>query len=224
MNNICFIPAKGNSKRLPGKNKKHLRGKPLVLYTIEAALESKCFNKVIVSSNDVEIVEIANIAGALGVYRDEKFCSDEIRAKDVVWDFLNKEFQGYDYVALLMPTTPLRNKKNIRDAFSKLKKLGHTSIVSVCEYDFNPGLAIDIDNDRIVSFFNKNYEWVREDQYNVGYHLNGGIYIAQYDFFMENKTFIGVDTGALVMNREESIDIDTVEDFRMAEAIINYKS
>jgi CMP-N,N'-diacetyllegionaminic acid synthase len=220
-NNLCFIPAKGFSRRLPGKNKKLLHGKPLFLYTLEAALNSNCFSSVIVSSDDVEILEIANATGAIGLRRDTRLCKDEIRAKDVVWDYLSNTKKHFEYIGLLMPTTPLRDFADIKSAFEKLKDTNCDSLVSICEYNFNPSMAMKIEKNCVASYFDDELKWEREDLYKTAYHLNGGIYLAKYNFFMKQRTFIGENTIGFVMERDKSIDVDTLSDFKIAECMMS---
>ncbi len=217
MTNICFIPAKGNSRRLPRKNILTVGGKPLVVRAVESALESGCFDKIYVSSNDKEILEVAEKAGAVGLQRSQDLCKDDIRAKDVMQFQLSGLREKYNYVTLLMPSNPLRTARHIKEAWTLLIDKKALSLVSVTEFGMNPGVAVIIRNGKLAPFYGKELDWVREDEYPKGYYLNGAIYMANYDLFMEKATFLGNNTVPYIMDRVSSIDVDDPEDLRLAE-------
>lgn len=217
---LCVIPAKGNSRRLKNKNKLILKGKPLVRHTVDAAVESGCFSKIIVSSNDDEILNLIETNEIVHKdLRPDYLCKDDTRAKDVVKYYLDSNID-YTHVALLMPTTPFRNAQDIKNAFEIVFKNQAKTLVSVCEYEFNPSLAIKIEGNKAKSYFNENIHWNKEDQYPKGFHLNGGIYIAEKDYFLKHETFFDNTSFVYEMPRIRSIDIDTKEDFELAEAIL----
>lgn len=189
-------------------------------YTVDAAVESKCFSKIIVSSNDDKILKSVNTTENLYIdKRPDSLCNDDTRAKDVVKYYLNKE-RDYTHVALLMPTTPFRDSEDIKSAFDIVYKNNAKTLVSVCEYDFNPSLAIKVNGNKAEPYFNKSIEWNREEEYANGYHLNGGIYIAEKDYFLKEETFFDDTSFVYEMSRLKSIDIDTQEDFNFAKAIL----
>jgi CMP-N,N'-diacetyllegionaminic acid synthase len=215
MNNICFIPAKGNSRRLPRKNLQTVGGKELVLRAIEGAVESGCFEKIIVSSNDDGILELAKSAGVTPLFRKNDLCAEDIRAKDVLRKHLIEE-EIYDSVTMLMPTCPLRTGQHIKEAYKKFSILNCETLVSVTEFEFNPSMAMKIENDKLSPFHSDKFKWDREDAFAVGYHMNGAVFIADYDYFMKHATFVENQTVPYVMDRMSSIDVDTPDDLILA--------
>ncbi len=223
MNNICFIPTKGNSRRLPRKNILSVGGKPLVVRAVESALDSGCFNRVCVSSNDKEILKCARNAGAEAIERSEKLCVEGVTAQDVVWFHLNEMRQKFDFICMLMPTTPLRNAQHIKDAFKLILDKKTLNLVSVCEYEESLGVAMRIRKGKLEPYLDqKNKLNKKKNRYPKGYHFNGAVYISQYNYFMKNATFCDKNTLPYIMDRISSVDVNTIEDLRIAEALARY--
>jgi len=220
---LCVIPARAGSKRLPGKNKRLLGGKPLILYSIEAALRSKCFSRIILSTDDVDIIKLGReITGIEAWEREARLCGDNIRAKDVVHDHLTKlEPMHFDYVALFMPTTPFRTADDVREAFSIIEKSEGTTLVSVVPFEFQPSMALAIREERLQSYFFDEVEWKREEDFEVAYRPNGAIFIAKADRFLKTRTFLESGTIPYLMKSRSSIDIDTEGDLQIAEHFLS---
>jgi CMP-N,N'-diacetyllegionaminic acid synthase len=134
---LAIIPARGGSKRLPRKNVLDLCAKPLIAYTIEATLKSKYIDKVIVSSDDEEILNISSNFGADIIKRPIDLANDTATTFDAIKHTIDN-FEKYDYVVLLQPTSPLRNQKHIDEAIELLEIKKADAIVSVCEMDHSP--------------------------------------------------------------------------------------
>ena len=134
---LAIIPARGGSKRLPRKNVLDLCGKPLIAYTIEAALKSKYIDKVIVSSDDEEILNISSNFGADIIKRPIDLANDTATTIDAIKHTIDN-FENYDYIVLLQPTSPLRNEKHIDEAIELLEKKKADAVVSVCEMEHSP--------------------------------------------------------------------------------------
>lgn len=217
MNALAFIPAKGRSRRLPGKNRRLLLGKPLVAYTVEAAVQSGCFDLVWVSTDDDAIADIARQYGATPVRRGPELCGDQVRAKDVLLAHLAKAGLAPGVVAMLMPTAPLRTAAHVREAMEVFCAAGTPTLMSVCEYDFSPALALRVEGGLLRSYAGGSVQWVREEGFATGYHPNGAICLARGDYFLEHGTFLDDATAAYIMSRPDSTDIDTLEEFRLAE-------
>lgn len=218
MNNICFIPAKGYSRRLPKKNLQLIGGKTLIARAVESSISSQCFSKIIVSSNDDEILDIAVKFGVTAIRRPDNLCADDIRAKDVLKYHLDNMQEEYDSVAMLMPSNPLRNEIHIKEAYQIYNSSSVNTLISVVEYDFNPSMAMSINTNGILKPFNTEvFKWQRENQFPKYYHFNGAIFIAAYGYFMKNITFLDDSTMAYVMDKYSSIDIDTEDDLKLAE-------
>lgn len=220
---IAFILARKNSKRLPGKNKKLLNGKPLFQYSVEAAICSKCYDQVILSTDDEDIQEVGSRIQGLTVFkRSQEYAGDEVRAKDVVLYHLHEMKREFDYVSLLMTTSPFRTADDIRESFSLLTETGGDSLTSVVEYGFHPALALKKLNGRLYSYFeeNKDFNWVRESEFEKAYHLNGAIFTAATKSFLKTGSFIHNGTVPYIMNKIRSVDIDNELDFKFAEFLI----
>ena len=219
-NNICFIPAKGNSRRLKKKNICLVGGRPLVSRAIDSAFKSKCFDKVYVSSNDDEILELASKSGASTLKRKDELCIDGVSAKEVVWHHLNEINQDFDFVGMLMPTTPLRDGDHISKAYQLLLEQKANSLISVCQYDESLKNALKIVDSKIRSYYDEDKQslFSKNEKINA-YHFNGAIYLARYDFFMKKKDFLNEDTIPFIMDRKSSIDVNTLDELEIADAL-----
>lgn len=223
---IAFVPARKNSKRLPGKNKRLLNGKPLFQYTVEAAVSSKCYEIVILTTDDEEIIELGKrIEGLTILERPKHLAEDNIRARDVVLYHLKEIKQKFDYISLLMPTSPFRDAKDIKKSFELLIEKNGDSIASIVEYEFHPALALKIKKGRLYPYLDTeaDFNWVRESEFEKAYHLNGAILTAKMDFLIETKSFIHNGTIPYLMSPLKSLDIDTETDFKYAEFIVKEK-
>ena len=218
---LAIIPARGGSKRLPRKNVLDLCGKPLIAYTIEAALKSKYIDKVIVSSDDEEILNISSNFGADIIKRPIDLANDTATTFDTIKHTIDN-FEKYDYIVLLQPTSPLRNEKHIDEAIQLLEEKNADSIISVCEMDHSPLWSNTLPKDGNMSNFLKDEILNKRSQdLEKYYRLNGAIYICKTEKLLENKGFFLKDNiFAYKMDRESSIDIDEEMDFKIAETFI----
>ncbi|WP_066356027.1 acylneuraminate cytidylyltransferase family protein [Aliarcobacter skirrowii] len=219
---LAIIPARGGSKRLPRKNILDLCGKPLIAYTIEAALKSKYINKVIVSSDDEEILNISSKFGADIIKRPIDLANDTATTFDAIKHTI-ENVEKYDYIVLLQPTSPLRNEKHIDEAIELLEKKKADAIVSVCEMDHSPLWSNTLPKDGNMNNFLKDEILNKRSQdLEKFYRLNGAIYICKTEKLIENKSFLLKDNiFAYIMNRENSVDIDEEIDFKIAEVLID---
>lgn len=219
---LAIIPARGGSKRLPRKNVLDLCGKHLIAYTIEAALKSKNINKVIVSSDDEEILDISKKFGADILKRPYELANDTATTFDAIKHTIDN-FEKYDYIVLLQPTSPLRNEKHIDEAIELLEKKKADAIVSVCEMEHSPLWSNTLPNDGNMNNFLKDEILNKRSQdLDKFYRLNGAIYICKTEKLIENKSFLLKDNiFAYIMNRENSVDIDEEIDFKIAEVLID---
>lgn len=227
MSVLAIIPARSGSKGLKNKNIKLLCGKPLMAYTIEAAVESGCFDEIMVSTDSGEYASIAKEAGAqIPFFRSRKTASDEASTWDVVFEVLDKyKKQGkeFTHVCILQPTSPLRNGEDIKRAFADLHKKNAKAIVSVCEAEHSPVLCGTLGNEgSMCGFIDRNSNRRRQD---IGsyYRINGAIYISDIDFLMEDSFLYRKGCFGCVLQPSHSIDIDTELDFIIAESILKYR-
>jgi N-acylneuraminate cytidylyltransferase/CMP-N,N'-diacetyllegionaminic acid synthase len=223
---LALIPARGGSKGVPRKNIKLLLDKPLIAYTIEAALQVDFIDKVIVSTDDLEIAQISREYGAeVPFLRPYELATDEARSIDVIlhaMDWMEKKHGAFNLILLLQPTSPFRNSEDIKTALDIFFKKNAKAVVSVCEAEHSPLWMNTLNDDlNMKDFIRKDILNKNRQELGKYYRINGAIYIAEWDYLKQNKTFFGDKTYAYIMPKERSIDIDTEMDFKFAEFLIN---
>ncbi len=221
---LCVIPARGGSKRIPRKNMVPVAGKPLISYTIEAAVTSGVFNEIAVSSDEAEILAIAGEFGVKPMERPARLAGDLTRAVEVVEDYLClEETEGFQFVAMLLPTCPFRDAQDIQKAVRLIiDNEEFDFLTSVAPYDFPPQLALCLDKDGKMLTMREQQAYehsTRSQSYGKYYRPNGAIYIAKVNRFLAEKTFFVNPMLAYVMPPERSFDIDTFSDLKIAEAM-----
>jgi len=220
---IAIITARSGSKGLPNKNILMLLNKPLIAYTIEAAIKSKCFERVIVSTDSLEYKEISEKYGAEVILRDESLASDTATSFMVVEDIIKKtEDVDYDYFVLLQPTSPFRTENHIRESVelfeNNSKKVDF--LVSVCKSDKSSSVIKVIEEDLLLKNYDLDYSNYRR-QNGVEYVPNGAIFIGKTKEYLKNRHFFGNKSIAYIMSKKDSIDIDDKLDFELAILIAN---
>lgn len=218
---LTITPARGGSKRLPHKNVLDLAGKPLIAWSIEAGLKSKYIDKVIVTSDDDEILAIANEFGADIIKRPYELASNTAISFDAIKHTI-ENVEKYDYVVLLQPTSPLRTAEQIDEAIELLERKKADAIISVCEMNHSPLWSNTLPNDNSMrGFLGDEVLNKRSQDLPPYYRLNGAIYICKTDRLLaEESFFIKESIYAYVMDRESSVDIDEKLDFNLAELLI----
>ena len=219
---LAIIPARGGSKRLPRKNVLSLNGKPLISWSIEAGLKSKYIDKVIVTSDDDEILNIAKEFGSDIIKRPNELASD-IATTFMAIAHTIENVEKYDYVVLLQPTSPLRAVENIDESIEKLEEKNADAIVSVCEMDHSPLWSNTLDDSLSMQGFLKDEVLNKRSQdLEIFYRLNGAIYICNTEKLLEEKSFfLKENIYAYVMDRKRSIDIDKEIDFKIASILMD---
>lgn len=218
---LAIIPARGGSKRLPRKNVLELAGKPLIAWTIEAGLKSKYIDKIIVTSDDNEILDIAKQFGSDTLKRPDELSSDTATSFDVIKHTIENT-DKYDYVVLLQPTSPLRTTEQINDAIELLENKKADAIVSVCEVDHSPLWSNTLPKDNNMNHFIRDeMKDKRSQDLERYYRLNGAIYICKTDKLLHEKSFFIEDNiFAYCMDKKSSVDIDEQFDFEYVKTII----
>ncbi|MCU1800325.1 cytidylyltransferase domain-containing protein [Pectobacterium parvum] len=217
---LAIIPARGGSKRLPRKNVKLLHGKPLIAWTIDAALAAKTIDDVIVSTDDGEIASIARQYGAqVPFIRPASLASDTSTTEDVIRhavDFMSVK-NNYDKVIILQPTSPLRTAENIDEANLFFDSQNANAVVSVTECEHNPNWINGIDATYSLEGFMdaKNF---RKGKF---YRLNGAMYIIKKELSSDFSVFYKKESFAYIMSNKCSVDIDTEIDFEYASFLFN---
>jgi CMP-N,N'-diacetyllegionaminic acid synthase len=219
---LAIVPARGGSKRLPRKNVLDLAGKSLVAWSIEAGLKSKFIDNIVVTSDDNEILSVANDFGVEVIKRPAILASDTATIFDAVKHTIDN-MSKYDYIVLLQPTSPLRDEKDIDEALELLIKKDADAVVSVCEMDHSPLWSNTLPEDKSMTNFLKDEVLNKRSQdLDTYYRLNGAIYICKTDILLKEKTFFIKDNiFSYIMDRKSSIDIDEELDFKIAKAILN---
>lgn len=217
---LAIIPARGGSKRLPRKNVLNLAGKPLIAWSIEAGIKSKYIDKVLVTSDDEDILNISKKFGANIIKRPAELSSDISTTFDAIKHTIDN-VEKYDFIVLLQATSPLRNEKHLDEAIELLELKVADAVVSVCEMDHSPLWSNTLDeNLSMVGFLKDEVLNKRSQDLEKYYRLNGAIYICKTDKCLEEKSFfLKKNIFAYKMDRESSVDIDEEIDFKMAEII-----
>lgn len=222
MKNLAVIPARCGSKGLKDKNIRILNGKPLMAYTIGAALDSGEFDCVHVSTDSEQYAAIAGEYGA-----DVPFLRDAALATDSAgtWDALRSVVLKYesagryfDTVTLLQPTSPLRDAGDIRQAFQIFRQRDADSVISVCETEHSPLICNTLDESGSMHGFIDVKKIGARQGLAVYYRLNGAVYIQKTEILMNGLDIYGPRSYAYVMDKMHSVDIDDAFDFFMAEA------
>ncbi len=223
---LALIPARAKSKRLPNKNILPLVGKPLISWTIEAALKSQYIDEIFISTDSPKIVEIAKKYDIYVPFlRPSSLSQDDTPTMDVVRhviEYYKENKKDFDYIVLLQPTSPLRREKDVDCAIEFLFQKNADGVISVAETFHSPLWMNTLPEDlSMKDFLPKNIINKRSQDLPTYYMLNGAIYIGKTNKVLrENTFFLSDNIYAYIMPREKSIDIDDKIDFRLAEILM----
>lgn len=224
MKNLAIIPARGGSKRIPHKNIKSFLGKPIITYSIEAALKSKLFNEVMVSTDDEEIAEIANKYGAtMPFYRSKKSSNDHAGLAEVIIEVIEnykKRNIEYDNICCILATAPFLDEILLKEAFSKFSQGNFDSIFPVVKYSFPIQRAMQFKGENINMIWPEN-RIKRSQDLTPSFHDAGLFYWVKSKVILKEKKLWTVNTSAIEINMHKAQDIDTPEDWEIAE--LKYK-
>ncbi|EKF54432.1 N-acylneuraminate cytidylyltransferase [Galbibacter marinus] len=224
---IAIIPARGGSKGLPGKNILPLLGKPLIAYTIEAALKSQSISRVILSTDDPQIAAIGEEYGAeVPFMRPAELAGDDALAVDVYNYTLNRldDSNGsrINNVVILLPTSPLRTHTDVDNAIGLFIEKNADSVISFCEEHHPITWNKHLSNDgRILPIFESRVANRQSEK--KTYYPNGAVFVFKREM-LEKGIYYSENTFAYLMDRTNSIDIDTQYDFQYAEFMLNIKT
>ncbi|GAB7256605.1 acylneuraminate cytidylyltransferase family protein [Polaribacter sp. OB-PA-B3] len=212
---LAIIPARGGSKGIPMKNIINFRGKPLMQWTIEAALQSNYITDILVSSDSDEILEVAKKnKDVLLLKRPNYLAEDSTRTEPVLKHAITSlQNKKYDYIILLQPTSPLRDSKDIDASFKKIEKHNADSLISVCNVEHHPYKTFKLDkNGFLKGIINNDFPFSPRQILPETYRANGAIYIIKTKKFLEKELLITDNTIDYQMSKLKSLDIDTKED------------
>jgi N-acylneuraminate cytidylyltransferase len=219
---LALVPARGGSKRVPNKNIKELGGKPLISWTIEAALGVPELIDVLVSTDSPNIAEVAKVSGAQVPWlRPAELASDTAASMDVclhALDWYENEKGLVDGIILLQPTSPFRTTATIRRGIELFVKNPHKPVVSFSPAASHPMWCYQLTDAGIKPFIADSEKPTRSQDLPPAYMLNGALYIASSKYLRHHGSFIGENTQPLVIgDSKESLDIDTESDWKLAE-------
>jgi CMP-N,N'-diacetyllegionaminic acid synthase len=222
---LAIIPARGGSKGIPRKNICEVAGKPLIAWTIAAANQSRYLDRFILSSEDEEIIQVAQEWGCEVPFRRPfELALDNTPSMNLVIHALS-QLPHYDYVVLLQPTSPLRTHIDIDACIEKCFRQNSNTCVSVTESSQSPYWMYTIgDADEMRSLFPSSQAIHQRQELPKVYMLNGAVYVAKCDWLLQNQTFIDLETLAYIMPPERSLDIDTKLDLVAAKILLNQSS
>jgi N-acylneuraminate cytidylyltransferase len=221
--NIAIIPARGGSKRIPRKNIKHFHGQPMISYSIKAAIDSKCFDSIIVSTDDKEIALIANEYGAKTPFirptdiSDDFSTTSDVMAHAVKY-LLDNDVQ-IDNVCCIYATAPFINSEAIQTGFSELVSSEADYVFSATTFPFPIQRAIKLNEELSVEMFEPQHMYTRSQDLEEAYHDAGQFYWGKVDSFLLNKPIFTENSKAIILPRSRVQDIDTPEDWDLAEAL-----
>lgn len=221
MRNIAIIPARGGSKRIPGKNIKEFLGKPILAYSIEAALQSGIFDEVMVSTDDEEIAAVARKYGAkVPFLRSAETANDYAPLAAVIDEVIGKYRENddeYDYFCCLLSTAPFVKPEDLVGAYETLKGSDFDTIRPVVRFDYPIQRAFRMAADGCVTFFNPEYAGTRSQDLEPAFHDAGLFYMGKFAKGLHDD----LRRAGFVISSDKCQDIDTEEDWRIAE--IKYK-
>lgn len=220
MSNICIIPARGNSKRIAKKNIKHFLGKPIIAYSIEAAIKSGLFDEVMVSTDNKEIAEIAKTYGAkIPFYRSKKNSDDFATTYDVIEEVIKKyinEGKEFKNICCIYSCAPFVTESKLNLGFKKLIENTFDTVFPIIEYSFPIERAVKITNGKITPLDAK-YLDTRSQDLTKSYHDAGQFYWMKTQKILASNKIITDNCGGIVITELEGQDIDTEIDWNLAE-------
>ncbi len=220
MKRLAMITARGGSKRIPRKNIKEFNGKPIMAYSIEAALKSGVFDEVMVSTDDDEIAEIAQKYGAsVPFMRSEKTSNDFATTVDVIDEVINeyhKRGTDYDMFACIYPTAPFVTADRLKEAVDKLTDSDADSLIPVVRFSYPPQRAMEIHDGRLIFRQPENLS-ARSQDLTPHYHDAGQFYVVRTESFLKNHGIMVGDILPMELSELEVQDIDNEVDWKLAE-------
>lgn len=226
MSPIALVPARGGSKGIPRKNVLPVGGKPLIAWTIAAALATPGISRVLVSTDDPEIAEVARAHGAeVPFLRPPELATDTATSLDVALHALDwlekKEFKTPEYLLLLQPTSPLRQTADIVAAMQLAATRDVDAVLGVCEAAPHPYLARCISAEGVISdFLSVSPKPATRQEYPPAYVINGALYLIRSATLRAARTFQPPGARACIMPIERSLDVDTPWEMRLVDLLL----
>jgi CMP-N,N'-diacetyllegionaminic acid synthase len=218
---LGLIPARGGSKAIPRKNIHPLAGKPLLAWTIEEARKAKSIDRLVLSSDDAEIIAEAKRWGCeVPFVRPAELAQDATPGIDPVLHAL-KELPGFDYVVLLQPTSPLRTAEDIEGTIERCVASRAPACVSVTATNEHPALTFKVGaGHALLPLLPESERKATRQEYPQLYRLSGAVYVARTEWLLRTRTFVTSETIAYVAPAERSVDIDDPMNLLLAEVLL----
>lgn len=220
MGNLAIIPARGGSKRIPRKNIKEFLGKPIISYSIDAALRSGLFDEVMVSTEDKMIADIALQYGAcVPFYRSVENADDYATTLEVIDEVIERykqEGKKFDNICCIYPTAPFVSSSKLIEAFKLLIDQKYDAVVPVMAFSFPIQRSLKLEDGKL-SYNFPEYENSRSQDLEKLYHDTGQFYFLKVSELKQNKSLVPSHTGAIVISEMEAQDIDNENDWKLAE-------
>ena len=222
MTRIAIIPARGGSKRIPRKNIKSFLGKPIIVYSIEVAIKSGCFDEIMVSTDDQEIAKIATENGAsVPFLRSTNNSNDFAILADVIEEvLLSYKNIHFDEICCLLPTAPFVSSKNLIDSNKKLVNEELDAVFPILEYSFPIQRSLEIENEKVQMVWEE-YMNSRSQDLQKRYHDAGQFYWLKTKSFLKERKLFMKNSGGLIISELAAQDIDSETDWKLAE--LKYK-
>jgi len=221
MHNLAIIPARGGSKRIPRKNIKNFLGKPIITYSIEAALNSGLFDEVMVSTDDQEIAEIAKHFGAkVPFFRSDKTANDYATTYEVIEEVLEKYKRlnrVFDFACCLYACSPFVTGRILLKSIEILRTNNFDSVLPVIAYGSPIQRALKVGTDNKISFFYPEFSLSRSQDLQLSYHDAGQYYWMNTEKCLQHKKIITDNSGSVIISEMEGQDIDNETDWKLAE-------
>lgn len=221
LGNIAIIPARGGSKRIPKKNIKPFLGKPIIEYSIATALASKLFERVIVSTDDEEIAEVAKAAGAeVPFLRSHENSNDFASTTEVLIEVIKRLGQlglSYTYLCCIYPTAPLINSEKLKKGYEMLTQLNYDTVFPVCQFSYPIHRALELEVSGKAKMIWPENENKRSQDLNPAYHDAGQFYWANTQTILAKRKLFTDNSASLIFSDLEVQDIDNESDWILAE-------
>lgn len=226
MKKIAIITARGGSKRIPRKNIKLFCGKPIIAYSIEAAINSRLFDVVMVSTEDIEIAEIAKKYGATVPFmRSLKTSDDFATTKDVLVEVINKYRElgvKFDSLCCIYPTAALITPEVFQKSFEKFSSNNYDSLIPVVQYSVPIQIALHLGDNDLITMINPQYDDLRTQDMPQTFFDPGQFYWAKIGSEIEKLDLFNKNTGSYIISELIAQDIDNLEDWQIAEFKYRY--
>ena len=220
MSNLVIITARGGSKRIPRKNIKEFLGKPILAYSIEAALKCGLYDEVMVSTDDEEIAECAKKYGAtVPFFRSSENAGDFAPTKEVIKEVLNRykeEGKVFDIFTGIYPTAPFITAEKLKKAYDEFVSSGCDALLPVVKFSFPPQRCFIVDDGKLKYKWPEN-ELARSQDLEPFYHDAGQFYMLKTEAFFREDTLVPKNTHPFIIDDMEVQDIDTMDDWNIAE-------